>query len=180
MKWLSNEVLQRLRAAAARPDVSGTRYRLLEGLGRGGMGVVWLAEDAQLGRRVALKVLDLTEESSELEARLLREARILAQLEHPGIVPVHDVGILSDGRVFYAMKYVLGRRLDQYLTKIPGLFDRLRIFHRICEAVAFAHGPGTERSWARRATWRRSRREEGQISWTSGPTSMRWERSCGS
>jgi len=142
MKWLSNEVLQRLRAAAARPDVSGTRYRLLEGLGRGGMGVVWLAEDAQLGRRVALKVLDLTEESSELEARLLREARILAQLEHPGIVPVHDVGILSDGRVFYAMKYVQGRRLDQYLTKIPGLFDRLRVFHRICEAVAFAHARG--------------------------------------
>ena len=142
MKWLSNEALERLRAAAARPDVSGTRYRLLEGLGRGGMGVVWLAEDVQLGRRVALKVLDLTEESSELEARLLREARILARLEHPGIVPVHDVGTLPDGRVFYAMKYVQGRRLDQYLPQIPGLFDRLRIFHRICEAVAFAHARG--------------------------------------
>ena len=139
MRWVSNEALERLRAGAAQPDLSGTRYRLVEKLGRGGMGVVWLADDVQLDRRVALKVLDPPEESVELEARLLREARILAQLEHPGIVPVHDAGTLADGRVFYAMKYVQGRRLDQHLPDLPSLPDRLRVFQRICDAVAFAH-----------------------------------------
>ena len=91
---------------------------------------------------MALKVLDPPEESVELEARLLREARILAQLEHPGIVPVHDAGTLADGRVFYAMKYVQGRRLDQHLPDLPSLPDRLRVFQRICDAVAFAHSLG--------------------------------------
>ncbi len=106
------------------------------------MGSVWLAEDMRLGRRVALKVLEAPQESSELEARLLREARVLAHLEHPGIVPVHDAGTLPDGRVFYAMKYVQGRQLDQHLADVPSRPDRLRIFQRICEAVAFAHARG--------------------------------------
>jgi hypothetical protein len=70
---------------------------------------------------------------------LLREARIIAQLEHPGIVPVHDVGTLPDGRVFYTMKLVQGRRLDQRRDELGGLPDRLRTFQKICEAVAFAH-----------------------------------------
>src|SRR5881397_3038329 len=106
------------------------------------MGVVWLAEDIQLDRRVALKVLYLPEQSGDLEARLLREARILARLEHPGIVPVHDAGTLADGRVFYAMKYVQGLRLDQHLPALPAPADRLRVFQRICDAVAFAHSRG--------------------------------------
>src|SRR6185369_12741981 len=61
-----------------------------------------------------------------------------ARLEHPGIVPVHDVGTLPDGRVFYAMKRVRGRRLDE-LAPALDLTERLRVFGRICEAVAFAH-----------------------------------------
>jgi len=81
-------------------------------LGLIGLGAVWLAEDAVLERRVALKALDVPDATGELAARLLREARILARLEHPGIVPVHDASALPDGRVFYAMKFVEGRRLD--------------------------------------------------------------------
>jgi serine/threonine protein kinase len=73
--------------------------------------------------------------------RLLREARVLARLEHPGIVPVHDAGLLPDGRAFYAMKRVRGRRLDEYAAAVP-LPERLRAFERICEAVAFAHAHG--------------------------------------
>jgi eukaryotic-like serine/threonine-protein kinase len=142
MNWLSDEAISRLQATSAMPDFAGTRYRLLERVGSGGMGVVYLAEDSILGRRVALKVLDFPDASGELAARLLREAHILARLEHPGIVPVHDAGTLTDGRVFYAMKFVEGRRLDHLDAQKDTLFDRLRIFQRICDTVAFAHARG--------------------------------------
>jgi eukaryotic-like serine/threonine-protein kinase len=142
MNWLSDEVISRLQAASALPDLSGTRYRLVKRAGSGGMGVVYLAEDTILGRHVALKVLDLPDTSGELAVRLLREASILATLEHPGIVPVHDAGTLADGRAFYAMKFVEGTRLDHLDAQKETLFDRLRIFMRICETVSFAHARG--------------------------------------
>src|ERR1700722_10111271 len=142
MMWLSDEAVARLRDAGSEPDLSGTPYRLIERLGRGGMGTVYLVEDARLGRRVALKVIDLPGDSRELEARLLREARILAQLEHPGIVPVHEVGSLSDGRVFYTMKFVQGRRLDEVAREPASRPERLRLFQKVCEPVAFAHARG--------------------------------------
>jgi len=142
MNWLSDEAISRLQAASALPDLSGTRYHLLKRVGSGGMGVVYLAEDVVLGRRLALKVLDLPDTSGELVARLLREASILATLEHPGIVPVHDAGTLDDGRAFYAMKFVEGTRLDHLDAQKETLFDLLRIFMRICETVSFAHARG--------------------------------------
>jgi serine/threonine protein kinase len=142
MNWLSDEAIARLQTASALPDLAGTRYRLIERVGSGGMGTVYLAEDSVLGRRVALKILDLPELRVDLSARLLREAQILARLEHPGIVPVHDAGHLADGRVFYAMKFVEGERLDLLVKGIDGIPDRLRIYQRICEAVAFAHARG--------------------------------------
>jgi serine/threonine protein kinase len=142
MKFLSDKSIERLRAGADAPDFEGTRYRLLERVARGGMGVVYAAEDTKLERRVALKVLDLPGKNSELAKRLTREARVLARLEHPGIVPVHDVGILADGRVFYTMKFVEGQRLDRHLAAVDSLPDRLRLFLRICDAVAFAHARG--------------------------------------
>ena len=142
MNWLSDEAIARLQTASALPDLAGTRYRLIERVGSGGMGTVYLAEDSALGRRVALKILDLPELRTELSERLLREAHILARLEHPGIVPVHDAGTLADGRAFYAMKFVEGERLDMLAKRIAALPDRLRVFQRICEAVAFAHARG--------------------------------------
>jgi len=89
-----------------------------------------------------LKILDLPELRADLSARLLREAQILGRLEHPGIVPVHDAGTLANGRAFYAMKFVEGERLDMLAKRIDAIPDRLRIFQRICEAVAFAHARG--------------------------------------
>jgi serine/threonine protein kinase len=139
MKWLSDQALDRLRMAADVPDLSSTGYVLLDKLGAGGMGSVFLVQDTALGRQVALKVLGIVDSGGEFSARLLREARIIAQLEHPGIVPVHDVGTLPDGRVFYTMKLVQGRRLDQRRDELGGLPERLRTFQKICEAVAFAH-----------------------------------------
>ena len=139
MKWLSDEALDRLRAAADAPDLSGTGYVLIDKLGSGGMSGVFRVTDTALGREVALKVLGIEDSSGELGARLLREAKIIAQLEHPGIVPVHDVGTLPDGRVFYTMKLVQGRRLDQQRDELGGPPERLRTFQKICEAVSFAH-----------------------------------------
>jgi len=140
--WLSDAAVRRLQEAADAPDLSGTRYRLVRRVGRGGMGSVYLAEDTSLARRVALKVLDVDDARGDLAERLVREARILARLEHPGIVPVHDVGRLADGRVFYAMRFVEGERLDRHVAARPGLPERLRLFLRVCEAVAFAHSRG--------------------------------------
>lgn len=129
---LSDGQVARLRDVVEQPDLSGTRYRLIGPAGRGGMGSVYLAEDTVLERRVALKVLHAGDDSEEAVARLLAEARTLARLEHPGIVPVHDAGTLADGRVFYTMKYVEGSRLNP-------AHGSLAMFQKICEAVAFAH-----------------------------------------
>ena len=122
MTWLADDAVARLRKIAEEPDFSGTRYRLQREIARGGMGVVYEAEDLELQRRVAIKVLSTP------------EARVIAKLEHPGIVPVHDAGTLPDGRVFYVMKLVRGRTLEAT--------DHLRLFLRVCEAVAFAHSRG--------------------------------------
>lgn len=138
---ISDAALRHLREVADLPDLSGTPYEIIEPLGRGGMGTVYLAVDRKLDREVALKVVQLPEGNGEGVDRLLREAKVLARLEHPGIVPVHDAGLLPDGRAWYAMKRVRGRRLDDYARE-ASLADRLRAFERICEAVAFAHAHG--------------------------------------
>ncbi len=142
MKWLSDSRVSHLRAIAAEPDFSATKYRFVKELARGGMGTVYLAEDTELNRQVAIKVLNTPELTEDLRRRMIREAQIIARLEHPGIVPVHDVGVLPDGRVFYAMKFVRGVRLDEYAANTESIKDRLRKFQSACDAVAFAHAHG--------------------------------------
>lgn len=142
MTWLSSRAVERLRQSASEPDFSGTRLRLLEPLGRGGMGAVWLARDEELGRDVAVKVLAQPLADEAAQARLLHEARILARLEHPGIVPVHDAGLLPDGRAWYSMKRVRGTRLDEHVRDDTPLAERLRIFERLCETLELAHARG--------------------------------------
>jgi serine/threonine protein kinase len=127
---LSDSVLDHLRRVAALPDLTGTRYELESEIGRGGMGVVYAAQDRQLGRRVALKVLDVA---------LDGEAQLIARLEHPAIVPIYEAGTLPDGRSFYAMKLVGGARLDHYLAGQPTVAEWLRIIRRVAEALAYAH-----------------------------------------
>lgn len=142
MKWLSDDKLRHLRSVVNEPDFSGTKYTFVKELGRGGMGTVYLAEDRELDRLVAIKVLNTPEITDDLRNRMVREAQIIARLEHPGIVPVHDVGTLPDGRIYYAMKYVRGSRLDEYAAQGASLRDRLRKFQAVCDAVAFAHAHG--------------------------------------
>jgi eukaryotic-like serine/threonine-protein kinase len=130
---LSDSVLDHLRHVAALPDLSGTRYELESEIGRGGMGVVYAARDRQLDRSVALKVFDVP---------LSGEAQLMARLEHPGVVPIYEVGRLPDGRSFYAMKLVSGSRLDRYLDGRPTLRELLRVLWKIGEILAFAHSRG--------------------------------------
>lgn len=139
MTWLSDDAVTHLRTLADEPDFSATRYRLVRELARGGMGVVYEADDIELQRRVAIKVLATELASPEAEERMRAEARVIAQLEHPGIVPVHDAGTLPDGRVFYAMKLVRGKTLTEITAPAT---EVLRLFLRVCEAVAFAHSRG--------------------------------------
>jgi eukaryotic-like serine/threonine-protein kinase len=141
MTSLSDATIRHLRSVADVPDLTATKYRMVRPLGRGGMGTVYLAEDAELDRLVALKVVGLGMPAAR-STRLADEAKILARLEHPGIVPVHDVGSLPDGRTFYAMKFVRGERLDAILARPLTTLDKLQIFDRICDAVAFAHSQG--------------------------------------
>jgi serine/threonine protein kinase len=130
---LSDRILSHLRDVVDLPDLAGTRYELEGEIGRGGLGVVYAARDRDLDRRVALKIVD---------ADCAGEARLIARLEHPGIVPVHETGTLPDGRVFYAMKLVAGKRADRYLEDHPSLGERLRVVQRVGEALAYAHNCG--------------------------------------
>ena len=105
------------------------------------MGTVYRAFDRALEREVAVKVLRPGMTDPGTTARLEREARILARLEHPGIVPVHDAGILPDGRIYYVMKLIRGERLERVAQAVPTA-ELLRLFLRICETVGFAHAQG--------------------------------------
>ena len=135
---ISDRAIERLRDAAAWPELDA-RYEITGVAGHGGMGTVYVARDRVLERDVAVKVLDVADQKGSRAARLQREAHILARLDHPAIVPIHDTGVLPDGRAFYVMKFVRGRRLDDLVKSGAPLADRLNAFARILDAVAFAH-----------------------------------------
>jgi len=141
------------------PDLLLQRYQDQGLLGSGGMGEVRRVHDVELGRTVALKLLrsELVTDP-RIRERFLAEAQSTAQLQHPGIVAVHDVGLLPDGRLYYTMEEVRGRTLRQAARGVhmvssvagdwsqstsgwsmPRLTDA---FLRVCEAMAYAHGRG--------------------------------------
>jgi serine/threonine protein kinase len=140
---LSNDRLRHLRDLIDRPDLTGTKFELVKKIAVGGMGTVFLVRDNDLSRNIALKVLSAPDPGGTLAARMTREAKIVAQLEHPGIVPIHDVGRLADDRVFYTMKFVEGETLEEHRRRHASpISDQLRIFQKVCEAVEFAHARG--------------------------------------
>jgi eukaryotic-like serine/threonine-protein kinase len=141
MTTLSDAAIERLRHLGAWPEFESGRYAVIEKIGHGGMGTVYLAMDEELGREVAIKIPNAIE-TARLDRRFQIEARALARLEHPGIVPIHDMGRLADGRLFYVMKRVQGRTLRDHLSSISDMTERLRIFERLCEPVRFAHAQG--------------------------------------
>ena len=117
-------------------------YRLSRELGEGGMGVVYLAEraDQAFEQKVAVKVLRRGLESAEMQARFRRERQILARLEHPNIARILDGGTTEDGVPWLGMELVDGLPIDQWCDQRQlGVEDRLRLFQKVCAAVAYAH-----------------------------------------
>jgi tetratricopeptide (TPR) repeat protein len=123
------------------------RYAIEGEIARGGMGVILRATDTVLGREVAVKVLHHRfDPASDASRRFADEARITAQLQHPAIPPVHDLGTLPDGRPFLAMKLIKGHTLNVLLAARPDpSHDRGRfvaVFEQVCQALAYAHAHG--------------------------------------
>src|ERR1041384_163083 len=121
------------------------RYVVLEPIGRGMMGEVYAAYDVDLDRKVALKVVSPIAATSATaaasEARLMREARAMAQLAHPHIVTVHEVGQLA-GRVFLAMEFVGGTTLADRMDSRPGQREVVELFLQAGRGLAAAHAAG--------------------------------------
>jgi eukaryotic-like serine/threonine-protein kinase len=117
-------------------------YRFADVIGRGGMGEVVLAEDLELGRDVAIKRMRSAAPSAEAIARFLREARIQARLDHPAIVPVHELGRDADGRPYFAMKRLTGVTLDRLIAEGAPAHKLLRAFVDVCLAIDLAHARG--------------------------------------
>jgi eukaryotic-like serine/threonine-protein kinase len=120
------------------------RYQVLGEIARGGMGIVLKARDADMGRDLALKVLlDRHRGDHDVVRRFVEEAQIGGQLQHPGIVPVHELGTLADMRPFFAMTLVKGRTLAALLAErsspAADLPRFLPIFETVCQTVAYAH-----------------------------------------
>jgi tetratricopeptide (TPR) repeat protein len=115
-------------------------YRFERVLGEGGMGVVYLAERKDVGRRVALKVLRDAWLSPARRERFAIEQRTLAQLDHPAIARLFDSGVLADGTPYFVMEYVEGESItDHCVRRDARLPERLRLFRTLCEAVQSAH-----------------------------------------
>jgi serine/threonine-protein kinase len=122
-----------------------SRYRLDEVLGVGGMGEVVSAYDDQIGRPVAIKHMRAEDPTPEETARFLREARIQGRLEHPAIVPVHEIQYDEQGHLFFVMKQLTGTTLAAALEKSEAASSRrayLRAFVDVCLAIEFAHTRG--------------------------------------
>jgi eukaryotic-like serine/threonine-protein kinase len=138
-------------AAAALAPGDSSRYSVGALLGQGGMGEVLLAIDEHIGREVAVKRIRATNPTSEELSRFLREARVQGRLEHPAVVPVHDLGVDPDGRPYFVMKRLSGTDMGELMKRLrsggePDEAGRrrllLRAFVDVCLAVEFAHSRG--------------------------------------
>jgi serine/threonine-protein kinase len=125
-------------AGASPPEVGP--YRIVQPLGEGGMGVVYLAQRDDVGQRVAIKVLRHHWLSRPARDRFAREQRALARLSHPAIASLYDADTLADGTPWFAMEYVEGVSLTRYCAqRNSSLAERLGLFRQVCEAVQHAH-----------------------------------------
>jgi serine/threonine protein kinase/Leucine-rich repeat (LRR) protein len=136
------------KAKPAAEFLRGPKYEIGAAVARGGMGAILSARENATGRNVAMKVM-LDQSDAEEMGRFIDEAQITAQLEHPNVVPIHELSVDDSGRVFYTMKFVKGVTLlsilqglekgDIEATKKYQLPALLNIFQKICDALAFAH-----------------------------------------
>jgi eukaryotic-like serine/threonine-protein kinase len=131
------------------PSAGGERYKPIRRLGVGGMGEVALVKDRDIGRTVAIKRLLSPDQNPAMLARFIDEVHTVGGLEHPNIVPIHDVGVDRDGRYFFVMKYVDGETLEEIIGKLrAGDAEvhakypprrRMEIFISVLRALQYAH-----------------------------------------
>jgi serine/threonine protein kinase len=129
------------------PKQDDSRYQLLGEIARGGMGAIIKGRDSDLGRDLAIKVLlDSHKGKPEVVERFIEEAQIGGQLQHPGIVPVYELGQFADERPFFSMKLVKGKTLASLLgdraNPSQDLAQLLGIFEQVCQTMAYAHSRG--------------------------------------
>src|SRR5215471_3019875 len=120
------------------------RYKLLEQIGEGGCGIVYMAEQEEpLRRRVALKVIKLGMDTRQVIARFEAERQALALMDHPSIARVYDAGATATGRPYFVMELVRGARITDYCNdkRLPTR-KRLELFNQVCHAVQHAHQKG--------------------------------------
>jgi len=150
--WLNGESAPPSAAVSSDSPPSLSRYVFKEIIARGGMGVIWRVHDTALNRDLALKVLrPELQHRPDMLSRFLEEAQIGGQLQHPGIVPVHELGHLnaeSDGKPapYFTMKLIQGKTLGDLLAgrcdKKPDRAQLLLLFQQVCQTLAFAHARG--------------------------------------
>ena len=134
------------KSARRRGSMIGTklsdRYELLGELGRGGMGVVYLARDPRLNREVAVKILPPALLTPASEERFQREAELVARMDHPAIVPIYDIG-QHEGSFYFVMPVVRGTNLRQFLREGPrSLGEIIEIVTQVADALDYSHGRG--------------------------------------
>jgi tetratricopeptide (TPR) repeat protein/tRNA A-37 threonylcarbamoyl transferase component Bud32 len=126
---------------------SETRHEILGEIARGGVGIVLRARDADLGRDVAMKIIrDEHLGNDDVLARFVEEAQIGGKLQHPGIVPVYELGLRPEGQPYFTMKLVKGRTFAQIFEErkdpTEGLRRLLQSFEAVCQTIAYAHARG--------------------------------------
>ena len=132
------------RGQAERPGTSIGRYKLLEQVGEGGMGVVYVAEQTEpVRRRVALKIIKPGMDTKQVIARFEAERQALAMMDHPNIARVLDAGTTEAGRPYFVMELVRGMPITEYCDKARlSPRQRLELFIDVCQAVQHAHQKG--------------------------------------
>jgi serine/threonine protein kinase len=148
-------VLPRVEIEGDRPTLihaARSRFETLRPLGEGGAGEVTAAQDHDIGRTVAVKKIRAEARCDEMVARFVEEIRTVGSLEHPNVVPIHDVGVDEAGDYYFVMKYVDGETLESIIARLKsgdaeahrqyGFEARVQIFRGLLEAVAFAHSRG--------------------------------------
>lgn len=148
-------VLPRVESGEARPRFLVTRerrYEIVKMLGAGGAGDVFLAEDRDIGRRVAIKKVPHAARSERALLRFIHEVRTIGRLEHPNVVPIHDVGQDEAGDYYFVMKYVEGVTLQEVIEQLAsgdpsmhtrfGIERRVQLVRGLMEALSFAHAQG--------------------------------------
>jgi eukaryotic-like serine/threonine-protein kinase len=148
-----NATVEFARSSESELSLDGSRYVIGQQIGEGGMGEVLLAIDERIGREVAVKRTRTANPSDEEMSRFVREARVQGRLEHPAVVPVHDLAVDATGRPFFVMKRLTGEPMSDVLQRLrtgdvePGdstsvRRQLLRAFVEVCLAVEFAHSRG--------------------------------------